>query len=794
MRYTEVMGAHPGLTHVTSTPKGHFLALPQSLVEKYAEPTKLPPPQVKTFEANQDSIDTENTKARAAEIGESYMRFMAEQESSTKLESLPPNPDDLPRPVVNRMELEMMHTNTCDTYSTHSSPYMPSFQDARSVYDQRPSGPQLAWPHGSPSTQLRGGQESSRYETRSPLPVSPKPVAQYGVRRYPLKPVLEKDHSYESEAVFIEEYKKAYGAGSFAAVGEQYIKSAKPTAARDSGSVSTDQNTDASTSASQDYVNDQHLPTNTDPDSIKHSELPKTADSNQELSKQLKTANQELIEMTSSPYLLIFTYCIFLQHLWYNFIEPHPVLCTLITRKTNWAMSLFRELRPFVVPDVQPTGKVLGEGSYGSVEEAKIPGATCVIKKLHEALLPPPNEARGADRMASIFVEECRLMSTVRHPHIVQFLGVCFPPGSRLPALIMEKLLIDLHNLLENNPDIPLSIKQDILLDVSKGLTYLHTRSPAIIHRDLSARNVLLNSAMVAKIADLGNSRIIDVRPSQLMTMTKNPGNMWYMPPEAQDDTSKYNTSIDVFSFGNLTLFTLTQQFPKVKAATHTDPNTGRIVGLSEIDRRSGSFSQVYHKLGRNHPLALLAEQCLQNLPKKRPQIGEVLKRLEKAKSHDQYSHLNKLEMVREMERIVPLQQQMKAYEAQLREYDSRLKQQDQLIRNYEAQQKRDQSRRVDPVELSGPGRQSHPERRGMSRNASQSQPRSAQESNSANLQPYDVLPSPSPILQHSLSVGSLIQLPPENPQDEPRSGTIRWIGELAGIQGILAGIELVSA
>ena len=90
-------------------------------------------------------------------------------------------------------------------------------------------------------------------------------------------------------------------------------------------------------------------------------------------------------------------------------------------------------------------------------------------------------------------------MSTVRHPHIVQFLGVCFPPGSRLPALIMEKLFIDLHNLLENNPNIPLSMKQDILLDVAKGLTYLHTRSPAIIHRDLSARNVLLNSAMVAK-------------------------------------------------------------------------------------------------------------------------------------------------------------------------------------------------------------------------------------------------------------------------------------------------------
>ena len=321
------------------------------------------------------------------------------------------------------------------------------------------------------------------------------------------------------------------------------------------------------------------------------------------------------------------------------------------------SLSNFSELQPFIVSDVRVTGVVLGEGSYGSVEEAEIPGATCVVKKLHEALLPPPTEAHGADRMAATFVAECRLMSTVRHPHIVQFLGVCLLPGSRLPALVMEKLLIDLHNLLENNSAIPLSMKHSILLGVSKGLTYLHTRSPAIIHRDLSARNVLLNSAMVAKIADLGNSRIINVRPSQLMTMTKNPGNMWYMPPEAQEDASKYNTSIDVFSFGNLTLFTLTQQFPKVLAASHTDPNTGRVSARLEVERRSESFEQVYHELGREHPLVCLAEQCLHNLPSRRPPIAEVLERLDAVGEivRDQYSLLNKLEMVKLHEREMEL-------------------------------------------------------------------------------------------------------------------------------------------
>ena len=356
-------------------------------------------------------------------------------------------------------------------------------------------------------------------------------------------------------------------------------------------------------------------------------------------------------------------------------------------------MSLLnaRELQPFVVADVRVTGRVLGEGSYGSVEEAKIPGATCVVKKLHEALLPPPTEAHGADRMAATFVAECRLMSTVRHPHIVQFLGVCLLPGSRLPALIMEKLLIDLHNFLETNSAIPLSMKHSTLLGVSEGLTYLHTRSPAIIHRDLSARNVLLNSAMVAKIADLGNSRIINVRPSQLMTMTKNPGNMWYMPPEAQDNASKYNTSIDVFSFGHLTLFTLTQQFPDVLAASHTDPNTGRVSARLEVERRSESFEQVYHELGREHPLVHLAEQCLHNLPSRRPPIAEVLERLEAVGEsvRDQYSLLNKLEMMKLHEReMAPLRRMQTQLQEKEQQFQSVQQDHDALLQDFDDQLK----------------------------------------------------------------------------------------------------------
>ena len=123
-------------------------------------------------------------------------------------------------------------------------------------------------------------------------------------------------------------------------------------------------------------------------------------------------------------------------------------------------------------------------------------------------------------------------MSDLRHPHLVQFLGVCFLPNSTLPMLVMERLLTSLDELLEHNPNIPLSLKRSILADVARGLVYLHSHSPPVIHRDLSAKNVLLNSAMVAKISDLGNACIVDFQPGQLVrTLSRIPRTMVYMPP-----------------------------------------------------------------------------------------------------------------------------------------------------------------------------------------------------------------------------------------------------------------------
>lgn len=211
------------------------------------------------------------------------------------------------------------------------------------------------------------------------------------------------------------------------------------------------------------------------------------------------------------------------------------------------------------VRKVIPTNVELGSSAYGKVQEIKfrdsIGDFVCVAKTLHAELVQDlgPNESNYVTRT---FQNECELMSTLTHPNIVTFLGIGNLPGSRQPALLMERLETDLQKKLETTRNISLMVKQSLLTDIAKGLHYLHSHSPPIIHRDLTARNVLLTSNMTAKIADLGMAKLVNMTPGLwAATMTRGPGNIIYMPPEALEDHAQYSTPIDIFSFGNIMLF-----------------------------------------------------------------------------------------------------------------------------------------------------------------------------------------------------------------------------------------------
>ncbi|XP_064389639.1 uncharacterized protein LOC135337607 [Halichondria panicea] len=292
-------------------------------------------------------------------------------------------------------------------------------------------------------------------------------------------------------------------------------------------------------------------------------------------------------------------------------------------------------LREFVLENVEHFGdeRVLGTGSYGSVQEVMINGEVYAAKKIHEVLLETDKRG-GVANIAGNYHRECRLMAHIRHPNITQFIGLCFVTGSRLPLLVMERLDSSLDDLLESTPNIPLSVCQYILVCVARGLLHLHRES--VVHRDLTARNVLLTASLRAKITDFGNSRIVNLEPGRLVrTLTRFPGTLVYMPPEALSDRghSVYEPSLDVFSFGVLQLFALTQVFPRdLLPPTYSDHNNpDHLLARSEFERRGPYTALLERSLagGREHPLFGLVRECLANTPERRPTTAELLSSLE---------------------------------------------------------------------------------------------------------------------------------------------------------------------
>ena len=345
------------------------------------------------------------------------------------------------------------------------------------------------------------------------------------------------------------------------------------------------------------------------------------------------------------------------------------------------------DLNPFELPNVRLTGRTIGAGAYGSVEEGRMAGSICAVKKIHD-IFQDRRQIPDAElqRAGGKFVEECRLMSTLRHPHIVQFLGVRFLPGSRLPALVMERLTTSLHDLLETRPDIPLSLKHSMLYDVAQGLVYLHTHSPPLIHRDLSARNVLLNSAMVAKIGDLGVARIV---PSlKAAYMTKAPGASIYMPPEAVGEAAKYSTTIDIFSFGVVAIFTLSQMFPKNVLPPFYRDEQQREVFRSEVERREEYMRKIYSQFRRDHPFILMIKRCLERYAEDRPTIQQVIELLERAQVDidDAVCHLDRLVLVQtvkeQTEQINSHEMHVLSKNQQIKAIDLRKQQLEQEVRD----------------------------------------------------------------------------------------------------------------
>ena len=261
----------------------------------------------------------------------------------------------------------------------------------------------------------------------------------------------------------------------------------------------------------------------------------------------------------------------------------------------------------------------LGKGAYGRVFKARYRGSECAAKEIHLLLIQMADTPKERNRLQENFIRECHHCSTLKHLNIVHFIGIYHPPEQLFPVMIME-LMDESLTAYAERAKVSFKRKISILHDVAEGLNYLHSRSPPVIHRDLSPNNVLLKHLPVfpvAKIADLGVAKILNVDDKRSAKyLTQVPGTVDFMPPESLPDKPTYDTSLDVFSYGGIILHTVNGKWPTPERITAYDTVKCRVRGFSEVERRLEHLNAMTEEAKVLRPLV---EACLDNDPAKRP-------------------------------------------------------------------------------------------------------------------------------------------------------------------------------
>ena len=248
----------------------------------------------------------------------------------------------------------------------------------------------------------------------------------------------------------------------------------------------------------------------------------------------------------------------------------------------------------------KPAGLVIGQerarGSYGAVYTGELDGKPVVVKRIHQLLLQAPNN----DKLLHDFYHECRVLSTIRHANVVSFIGAYWNKKSKEPLLVMEAAKENLRQYLKRNKTrLSMVMQLAICSGMTEGLSFLHTREEPIVHRDLKPENVLVWENGAVKIADFGQSKLLD-HPQNYMRTTQ-PGTVAYMPPEALKKNPRYTSKLDVFSLGAVMLEVGTQSPPSVCLEG--------IGTVPEVERHKDDLAL----LPDTHPLKPLIVWCLQD-------------------------------------------------------------------------------------------------------------------------------------------------------------------------------------
>ncbi|XP_062188573.1 receptor-like serine/threonine-protein kinase SD1-8 [Phragmites australis] len=275
---------------------------------------------------------------------------------------------------------------------------------------------------------------------------------------------------------------------------------------------------------------------------------------------------------------------------------------------------------------------IIGRGGFGLVYKGQLPdGQQVAVKKLSAE-----NTMQGLKE----FMNEVFLIAKLQHRNLVRLLGCCVHCSERMLVYeYMSNKSLDAFIFDERRrATLNWKARLDIILGIARGVLYLHQDSRLnIIHRDLKAANVLLDSNMVAKISDFGIARPFSSSGDRQETITHTIiGTYFYMAPEyAMDGTVSFMQ--DVYSFGVLLLEIISgrknQRSFNLIAHTWGLWEEGRSHELVDPTIRCNCTVAELEQAATCIHVGLL---CVQESPSQRPPMGDVIPMLLQQKAPSQ--------------------------------------------------------------------------------------------------------------------------------------------------------------
>ncbi|CAH2053591.1 unnamed protein product [Thlaspi arvense] len=263
----------------------------------------------------------------------------------------------------------------------------------------------------------------------------------------------------------------------------------------------------------------------------------------------------------------------------------------------------------------------LGEGRFGSVYWGQLwDGSQIAVKRLKA----------WSNREEIDFAVEVEVLARIRHKNLLSVRGYCAEGQERL--LVYEympnlSLVSHLHGQHSSECLLDCTKRMKIAISSAQAIAYLHHHAtPHIVHGDVRASNVLLDSELEARVTDFGYGKLMP-DDAEDGAATKAKSSNGYLSPECvASETS------DVYSFGILLLVLVSGKRPMEKLnATTTRGITEWVLPLvherkyGEIVDQRLSEENVEEKLKK---LVLVGLMCAQAEPEKRPTMSEVVELL----------------------------------------------------------------------------------------------------------------------------------------------------------------------